>query len=43
MTGKTINQVFLDTNLWYLYAKEPPDKYRKAEELIKNNWQSIQI
>ena len=44
MTGKIINQVFLDTNLWiYLYAKEPPDKYQKVEEIIKDNWQSIQV
>ena len=40
MTGR----IFLDTNLWiYLYAKEPPEKYQKVEEIINKNSQSIQI
>ena len=40
MTGR----IFLDTNLWiYLYAKAPPEKYQKVEEIINKNSQSIQI
>lgn len=32
------NNIFLDTNLWiYLYAKNPPEKYQKVAEIIKNN------
>ncbi|MEH1856348.1 MAG: PIN domain-containing protein [Nostoc sp.] len=32
------NNIFLDTNLWiYLYAKNPPEKYQKVSEIIKNN------
>ncbi|MHC5674894.1 PIN domain-containing protein [Nostoc sp.] len=32
------NNIFIDTNLWiYLYAKNPPEKYQKVAELIKNN------
>ncbi len=40
MTGR----IFLDTNLWiYLYAKEPPEKYQKVEEIINKNYQELQI
>ncbi len=40
MTGR----IFLDTNLWiYLYAKEPPEKYQKVEEIINKNSQELQI
>ncbi|MCC5667705.1 PIN domain-containing protein [Nostoc sp. CHAB 5784] len=32
------NNIFIDTNLWiYLYAKNPPEKYYKVAEIIKNN------
>ncbi|MBX9255315.1 PIN domain-containing protein [Desmonostoc muscorum CCALA 125] len=32
------NNIFLDTNVWiYLYAKNPPEKYQKFAEIIKNN------
>lgn len=32
------DKIFLDTNLWiYLYAKNPPEKYQKVEEIIKSS------
>ncbi|MCC5617531.1 PIN domain-containing protein [Nostoc sp. CHAB 5836] len=32
------SNIFFDANLWiYLYAKNPPDKYHKVAEIIKNN------
>ncbi|GAA6619863.1 PIN domain-containing protein [Scytonema sp. NUACC26] len=38
------DKIFLDTNLWlYLYAKDPPEKYQKLEEIINNKSQFIQV
>jgi predicted nucleic acid-binding protein len=38
------DKIFLDTNLWiYLYAKDPPEKSHKVEEIIKNNLRSLTI
>ena len=38
------DKVFIDTNLWiYLYAKDPPKKSQKIEELIIEHSQEIQI
>jgi predicted nucleic acid-binding protein len=38
------DKIFLDTNLWiYLYAKDPPEKSHKVEEIIKNNLRSLAI
>jgi predicted nucleic acid-binding protein len=38
------DKIFLDTNLWiYLYAKDPPEKSHKVEDIIKNNLHSLAI
>ncbi|BAZ28550.1 hypothetical protein NIES4074_09840 [Cylindrospermum sp. NIES-4074] len=38
------DKIFLDTNLWiYLYAKNPPEKYQRVEEIIKNNFSLLLV
>lgn len=38
------DRVLLDTNLWfYLYSKDPLEKYQRVEEILRTHPQSIQI